>query len=194
MPMKEREYHSSYLLRCRHPRHLKRGEGPALFFFAHYTFYGQWDSDQKVFKNLSFEGADKEGDRGLVDGCLELFGQRDRESVKAIGLREVENFLRGQNQHPAFDPQSPPLKAVFDGLKSRFLRLFPSTPFGELSLLQKAIRVQQALAHKEGESVQVVDIQGLDIFVRGTQQKGEFFSRVLAKKFQQPHINVIVVP
>ena len=69
-------------------------------------------------QKLSFTGEDYEGERGLVDGLLELFQGKSGEQVAAIEWREVESFLREANHRQVLEDDLKPWMAI----KEHFLR------------------------------------------------------------------------
>ena len=110
---------SPYRHRCQYP-HLMGVGKKNLFPFAHYQIYGEVRGE--VLKNLSFTGEDQEGERGFVDGCLELFEGKNKQQVDAVELREVESFLRTENHRSVFNDEDF-LPSWFD-IKGHFIKAF----------------------------------------------------------------------
>ena len=209
-----------YVQRCKSPRLLGKGEHLLFCFQQRYIVYGEV-RDGKL-ENLSFVGEDGEGERGLVDGLLELCQGKNRGQVEGISLREVESFLREQNHLRAFSPKDEEHLTPWFVMKDHLLEVFSplsqvieknpleERAFAQLSLLKK-IRLVSSVLHervrpmlrRDGGDVELLDVRGqADIVLSYCGRcaecpmapKGtlEFIRKILEEQFQESQMNVML--
>ena len=199
-----REVVPSYAERCLSPLFLREGR-EWLFPFFQYRFYGE--VREGCLGNLSFMGEDLAGERGVIDGLLDLLEGRDERGVQDLTIRELDNFLRGENHVPVLSHLSS-LDSWFE-LKECFLQVFKTWQesgegrgFSCLSLLGRIHHVNEMLERRvrpflRQGVLELLDVGDDKVMVSYSGSSflliEEFIKESLEKEFQESKISVMLV-